>query len=481
MAELQFPNIAGAFQQGQQLGTLQRLQGQSEQRRSRLAELAGQAYNANPGEQRNALVGQAVGVDPGAGFQLQQDLGSTEDARTRSLVNAAKMLTSAPAAQRASLYQQMKPGLAQFGLRLPDQYDDETVGKTALALVQAYGPKPDQELAPRVVGNALVDSTGKELYVAKPEQDYQWSDRAGAWIPKPMGGGQQQYPQTGDTSVLGEDGSQIPMRTVRGADGQEYRVQVGDQNAAQAGAADMGADGQAANVRLPQRDVAPQQRGRLSAIPVAGIGPKTEDQYQTLSAQEVVGLGLPTGTIAQRSPTGQVQIINKPRDLPTGGQTIDNGDGTTTYIPAGKITEGERNASGFYQRMISANEEMDRLTNAGYDASNRRDFYTAGGEFLNPLASNEGQQYRQAQENWVRANLRKESGAAIGAAEMDQERKNYFPIPGDGKDVIAQKARNRQVTERAMRQAAGGGLAPPQQSAAQTPAASGDWSIQRVD
>lgn len=191
---------------------------------------------------------------------------------------------------------------------------------------------------------------------------------------------------------------------------------------------------------------------------------KERESYRTLQSDEIASLGLPSGTVAQMGPTGQIQIVNKPRDMPAGGagQVIDNGDGTTTFIPAGKISEGERNASGFYQRMISANDEMRRLEGSGYDPTNRRDYYTAGGEFLNPLATAEGQQYRQAQDNWLRANLRKESGAAIGVAEMDQERKNYFPIPGDSPQVIQQKMRNRTVTERAMRAAAGGGLPPAQ-------------------
>jgi len=64
----------------------------------------------------------------------------------------------------------------------------------------------------------------------------------------------------------------------------------------------------------------------------------------------------------------------------------------------------------------------------------------------------------------VRANLRKESGAAIGVAEMDQERRNYFPIPGDSPETVAQKAHNRQVVEQAMRTAAGGAMAPPSNS-----------------
>lgn len=205
-----------------------------------------------------------------------------------------------------------------------------------------------------------------------------------------------------------------------------------------------------------QRGPSGDQIGWKSAAKTA---PQRES-YRTLSKDEVNGLGLPLGTVAQMGPAGQIQIIDRPKDkqAPNAGQVIDNGDGTTTYIPAGKTSEGERNASGFFSRMVEANKEMQRLEGAGYDPTNRRDYYTAGGEVLNPLATDEGQQYRQAQNNWVRANLRKESGAAIGKDEMEQERRTYFPIPGDSPAVIAQKARARQVTERGMRSAAGGAL-----------------------
>lgn len=475
MAELMFPDIAGSFQQGQRIGTLQRLQGESEQRRNTLASLAQQAYSA-PQDQRQGILAQAIGVDPEAGFALEKDVQGSEDARTRSLVNAAKLLTSAPDGQRAALYQQMKPGLSQFGLQLPDQYDD-SVAQTAQALVQAYGGGRAEGERGSVVGRRIVNPvTGQVIYESPQEQDYQWSDRAGAWIPKPMAGGGQQPAPSGSTVFRTSNGQPFDVSQVTDP---TMRAEIMSNPDAYGLLSDAGGG----SVELPQRDVTPQQYGGLSAIPVAGIGPKTEDQYQTLSAQEVAGLGLPSGTIAQRSPTGQVQIINKPRDLPTGGQVIDNGDGTTTYIPAGKITEGERNAAGFYDRMIAANEEIKRLEAAGYDPTSYRDYYTAGGEVLNPLATPEGQQYQQAKANWARANLRKESGAAIGVAEMDQEIKNYFPIPGDSPEVIAQKARNRTVTERAMRQAAGGGLAPPPRAAPQqqATAASGGWSIQRVD
>jgi hypothetical protein len=60
------------------------------------------------------------------------------------------------------------------------------------------------------------------------------------------------------------------------------------------------------------------------------------------------------------------------------------------------------------------------------------------------------QQYRQAQENWVTANLRPESGAVIGVEEMEKEITKYFPQASDSPQTIAQKQRARRDTELAM-------------------------------
>lgn len=65
------------------------------------------------------------------------------------------------------------------------------------------------------------------------------------------------------------------------------------------------------------------------------------------------------------------------------------------------------------------------------------------------------QQYRQAQENWVTANLRPESGAVIGADEMEKEIQKYFPQANDNPETIAQKQRARRDTELAMTVRAG--------------------------
>jgi hypothetical protein len=65
------------------------------------------------------------------------------------------------------------------------------------------------------------------------------------------------------------------------------------------------------------------------------------------------------------------------------------------------------------------------------------------------------QQYRQAQENWVTANLRPESGAVIGVEEMEKEITKYFPQASDSPQTIAQKQRARRDTELAMTVRAG--------------------------
>lgn len=64
------------------------------------------------------------------------------------------------------------------------------------------------------------------------------------------------------------------------------------------------------------------------------------------------------------------------------------------------------------------------------------------------LRSPEHQQYMQAAESWIRAFLRKESGAAISKDEFARDFKVYFPQPGDKPEVLAQKeAMRARVTQ----------------------------------
>jgi hypothetical protein len=138
-----------------------------------------------------------------------------------------------------------------------------------------------------------------------------------------------------------------------------------------------------------------------------------------------------------------------------------------------KPTEAEQKAAGFSQRMELSNQLINDLENKiiakGEDPNKM--FPTATSQAIGGIpfvgdyartkfTSAEQQQYRQAQENWVRANLRKESGAVIGAEEMNAEIKTYFPQPGESTEAIAQKQLARQVTQEAMKTAAGTSYVP---------------------
>jgi hypothetical protein len=141
-----------------------------------------------------------------------------------------------------------------------------------------------------------------------------------------------------------------------------------------------------------------------------------------------------------------------------------------------KPTEGERNAAGFAQRMEFSEQKINEIVGklakkelAGEKVDSP--YATSGTQFAgsipfigdwarNKVSSSDQQLYRQAQENWVRANLRKESGAAIGKDEMDSEIKTYFPQPNDDAATRAQKAVARQVTMDSMKKAAGNAYEP---------------------
>ena len=126
--------------------------------------------------------------------------------------------------------------------------------------------------------------------------------------------------------------------------------------------------------------------------------------------------------------------------------------------PAEQPAENERTAAGYAGRMIAAEKILAEVGEEGYPTLARElaaNLPLTGGRAA-PFARTEAQQkYRQAQEDWVRAKLRKESGAVIGEEEMAREILTYFPIPNEPKSVIEQKARARKQAEAGMRGSAG--------------------------
>ena len=125
-----------------------------------------------------------------------------------------------------------------------------------------------------------------------------------------------------------------------------------------------------------------------------------------------------------------------------GGITMTQG-GATIAKPK---TEGQANATGFWQRVKIANDNLEGLEGQGtkFGASLLSALPFGVG---NMAQTPEFQLYNQSQEDWINAVLRDESGAAIGPDEFVSAKTQYFPQVGDGPEVIAQKRANRKTKE----------------------------------
>jgi hypothetical protein len=159
-------------------------------------------------------------------------------------------------------------------------------------------------------------------------------------------------------------------------------------------------------------------------------------------------------------------------------------EGGLEYIPGGPAdpnaakkaapTEFQGKSTTFGARMTDAAKVIDELDGKVWPSTVARAGYKPefpawmpGGQVLGGAVSGvnrlmtpaDAQRYYQAQENWVTANLRQESGAAIGKDEMAKDIAKWFPQPGDSEALIKQKAAARKVAERAMVVQAGPGAA----------------------
>jgi hypothetical protein len=142
--------------------------------------------------------------------------------------------------------------------------------------------------------------------------------------------------------------------------------------------------------------------------------------------------------------------------------------------------EPERISAGFADRM-QQNEAIitglkDTAARPGLAERVGGAIPLAGKELANIARPEERQKYYQAQEDWVRAKLRKESGAVIADEEMDREIRTYFPQIGDTTAVIAQKARARQLATQGMIRNAGRSY-----KRIETQGAQKGFSIKRLD
>jgi hypothetical protein len=181
------------------------------------------------------------------------------------------------------------------------------------------------------------------------------------------------------------------------------------------------------------------------------------------------------------SASGQIVVQGKGRsNAPAGYRATPEGD--LTFIPGGpadpalkpkgrdKYTELQSKAANFGNMMTEADKALLAMAPKGADGNpdatkieNPKNFLGAVRDGIMPFEAlrnkstpNETQAYNQIAKQWIRAKLRKESGAAIGDDEMEQEFRTYFPQYGDGPDVLKQKALAREQATKGMIAESGG-------------------------
>lgn len=118
-----------------------------------------------------------------------------------------------------------------------------------------------------------------------------------------------------------------------------------------------------------------------------------------------------------------------------------------------RILQHQWEAARYGKRMDESNRIFEKLHADGFE----RESTSAAAESLLPnvMRSTQRQQQEQAEEDFVGAILRDESGATITANETLKARKKYFPQHGDSKETVAQKAASRtHEVEQMRRQAA---------------------------
>lgn len=166
------------------------------------------------------------------------------------------------------------------------------------------------------------------------------------------------------------------------------------------------------------------------------------------------------------STTGQF-VYAPTKENPTGAAVTPAG-----YTPkVEKPSDEQLKTGGFVERMQFADKYISAIEKKGYSpgageasVQGLRGVPVIGGILGGTAATLQGwvepqaAEYKNAKKAWIRAKLRKESGAVIGAEEEADEDRTFFPQPGDPLTVVAQKAALRKNTEQTMAKQSRGGF-----------------------
>ncbi len=111
----------------------------------------------------------------------------------------------------------------------------------------------------------------------------------------------------------------------------------------------------------------------------------------------------------------------------------------------GKAAEGERKAASFLGRAVEASRQYEKIAQGapGYLGEIARGIAPDLSAVVG-VTGDVRQQEIAAQDAFIEAILRQDSGAAIPDAEREATRRNYFPTPGNPPEVLENKRRLRE-------------------------------------
>lgn len=111
----------------------------------------------------------------------------------------------------------------------------------------------------------------------------------------------------------------------------------------------------------------------------------------------------------------------------------------------------ESNAATFADRMTNAERTLSTLPPVPISQRVAGAIPLVG----NTLIDARNRQFNQAEQDFISAVLRKESGAAISDAEYEREAKKYIPMAGDDPETLKMKSQARKAALEGMRRSAG--------------------------
>ncbi len=116
-------------------------------------------------------------------------------------------------------------------------------------------------------------------------------------------------------------------------------------------------------------------------------------------------------------------------------------------------SSAERRVYSFYERAADASGVLEKMQE---QMASKGVVGQAWQRYApNVMQSEDNQVYEQAQRQFTEARLRKDSGAAIAPTEYENDRKTYFPQPGDKPQVLQRKAAARRAVLEALKRESG--------------------------